>query len=316
MVSESEIQGELLIFRLPNARRKAIRSAVMEATTLLEPLGAKELSNGPFGVQGGLFYIELPRDVLKTAIDLIPRLGYTALVEKVKFADQREQSRISNLSRWKGRYYSLVPIYEADQAMLRDQAPDRREFLLPSAEGELRKVVGYRGDSGKLRRRGLPVIDSRLLVNLAFSGKGKRFLDPFAGAGGVVIEAVKSGYETYSIDVDPFVMYGLHSLALHSVADAHQLPFPNGYFESIGSEPPYDEEATEVLCQAIAEMDRVLKAGGSVALMVADHQVEPVLGSAAALSWRLRLHEHIDRKGLPVTALSWRKPKPKNLPHP
>ena len=304
---ESDSQGEFLVFRLPNARRKAMRSAAAEATSLLAHLGAREAANGPLGNQVGLFYIELPRPLLEAAIRLIPRLGYTAAVDIVEFSDQRERGRRVELPRWKGRQYRLTPLYKSDHVLLREDAPDRREFILPAQEGGLRRVVGYRGDSRNLHRRGLPVVDARLLVNLVFAENRGRFLDPFAGVGGIIIEAARSGYETFSVDVDSFVMYGLHNLASHVVADAQRLPFQNASFDSIASEPPYDEASTQTICQAVSEMDRILKPGGSVALMVADHQTESVLLSAAAVSWQLRLREHIDRKGLPVTILSWRK---------
>jgi 16S rRNA G966 N2-methylase RsmD len=308
MGSESDRQGEFLVFRLPNARRKAMRSAAAEATSLLAHLGAREAANGPFGNQVGLFYVEMPRTSLEAAVELIPRLGYTDAVELVEFANQRGRGKRAESPRWRGRPYTLVPVYQSDRESLRDDAPDRREFILPAEDGGLRRVIGYRGDSRDLHRRGLAVVDARLLVNLVFAENRGRFLDPFAGTGGIIIEAVKSGYETYSADVDPFVMYGLHNLASHAVADARRLPFRDACFNSIASEPPYDEASTQTICQAVGEMDRVLKPGCSAALMVADHQAESVLLSAATASWQLRLREHIDRKGLPVTVLSWQKP--------
>jgi 16S rRNA G966 N2-methylase RsmD len=305
---EAKHTGALLIFKVVNARRKATRCALAEALSLLTHLGARELRNGPLGVQGGLFYLELPHESMNAAAELFPRLGYTASVEQVEFTDRRERGRGGDLPRWKGMPYALTTVYEVDQNLLREQAPDRREFLLPDGEGGVRSVKGYRGDGGKQRRRGLPVIDARLLVNLVFSEHGGRFLDPFAGAGGIVIEAVRSGYETFSVDVDPFVMHGLANLASHTVADARKLPFPGEHFDSIASEPPFDEEATAVLCQALPEMNRVLKPGGSVSLMTSDRQTEAALRAAEALSWQSRLCEYVDRKGSPVTVLSWRKP--------
>ncbi len=54
-------------------------------------------------------------------------------------------------------------------------------------------------------------------------------------------------------------------------------------------------------------MDRILRVGGFIALMVADHQAVAVNRTATTLSWEPLLYEQIDRKGLPVTVLSWRK---------
>src|SRR5690242_2803366 len=104
---EKQVQTDVLIFRLMNSRRKAQKSAVFEAMSLLNQLGAIEIANGPLGVQGGLFYVGLPRDLLEAGIRLFPRLGYTASVEKVEFIHHDSDK---NLPRWKGRRYKLSPI--------------------------------------------------------------------------------------------------------------------------------------------------------------------------------------------------------------
>lgn len=299
----------ILVFRQPNARRKATQVAAREALKLMASLGARQVTAGPFGDPRGLFYLEMPSAEVGAAVERMPLLGYTASVERVNIVDHAQGKKRGELARWRGKPYTLEVLYEVDAQELRQRAPDRREFLLPAPRGGVRKVVGYRGDGGELGKRGLPVLDARLLVNLAVAESPRRFLDPFAGAGGVIVEALQHGYAASSTDIDPTVMHGLRFLgARHAVADARALPFPEAAFDSIASEPPYDASATQVVCDALPEIDRVLSPAASVALLVAEIQSEAIAKDALRLGWIEELNEHIDRKGLPVTILNWRKP--------
>ncbi|WP_333408987.1 hypothetical protein [Microcoleus sp. T2B6] len=299
---------ELLVIRQPNSRRKATYVASQEAIHLLQHLGADIISGGPFGDPMGLFYLKLPSENLEPACRLLPHLGYSEIVEQVVIVSDDLIRNKNELSRWKGKYYRLEKLYQADTKAIRDMSPDRREFLLPTEDGGVRHVVGYRGDGGLLSRRGLPVIDSRMLVNLVYNPKLERFLDPFAGAGGLVVEAVAHNFETYSTDIDPKVRFGLQFLgAKHTVADARQLPFPSCYFHSIASEPPYEEVATDTICESLLELDRVLHLDGRVALLIAESQYIKISECAKNIGWQIELDHPINRKGLPVNVLSWRK---------
>ena len=150
--------------------------------------------------------------------------------------------------------------------------------------------------------------DARLLANLAFVRINGRVLDPFAGAGGILIEAARLSSLVYTTDVDPFVMHGLHHLGgLHSVADARTLPFPDAVFQSIASELPFDPDCIELAGQAVANMFRVLMPGGKIAIMVGQHQAEAARISAASAGLIPILDSLIDRKGLSVNVLVWEK---------
>src|SRR5262249_15028992 len=124
---------------------------------------------------------------------------------------------------------SLHVVWEDSAEEHRDSAPDRRRFFLRDVTGAIREARGYRGGSGRGERRALPVADARLLVNLARAGVDRVLLDPFAGAGGIVHEATRTGAVVFSADVDRALAPGLVAFgSRHLVASATALPFRAG----------------------------------------------------------------------------------------
>ena len=231
---------------------------------------------------------------------------------ELEVGDLRSAGRVhksqEELVRWQSKLYRLVRVYEEDAELMREGAPDRRTFLLRTNEGEIRSIQGYRGDGQPLSRRGLPVYDARMLVNLVAVGEGTLLLDPFAGTGGIVIEALASGCSVTSADFDPALQEGLSHLgAKHSVADASCLPFADGMFDAIATEPPYHEQAKSTVIGALHEMERVLKEGGRLAILCAATQVDDLRQEAICLGLKSYLDAPINRKGLDVAVLAWQK---------
>lgn len=295
----------VLICHLRPARRKARHAAVAEALGLLRDLDPVALAGGPLAERGGLFWLALPPGALPSALARLPRLGYTRAVDLLEPA---LGGRAAHLVRWRGQSFALLRVFEEDAGLLRARAPDRRVFLLETGSGEVRPVAGYRGDGGALSRRGLPVCDARLLVNLVGPPTGGALLDPFAGVGGIVIEALAAGWPVASADWDRVLRHGLAGLgARHVVADARRLPFDAGCFDAIATEPPYDAGAEELVVGALREMARVLRGGGRLAVLCAARQGERLRREGAALGLTPFLDEPIDRKGLAVAALAWHK---------
>jgi SAM-dependent methyltransferase len=304
----------LLIFYLWPARRKARAVALAEALSLLGDLHARASEKGPLSEQGGLFWVLLPAEHLEAARVRLPRSGYTAAVDWLEpMAEQGGRSKNTrsmpkDALQWRHCWYRRHRLFEEDAEVLREGAPDRRTFFLETPAGEVRPVTGYRGDGGVLSRRGLSVLDARLLVNLVAAEPGGLFLDPFAGAGGLVIEALASHYEVVSADWDPVLQHGLARLgARHVVADARHLPFPDETFDAIATEPPYHEEAAPLLVEALHELYRVLKRGRRLAMLCATSQADALREQAALSGLRVVLAAPIDRKGRDVVVLVWVK---------
>jgi SAM-dependent methyltransferase len=300
----------LLILQLSPGRRRALAAARAETLAVLQPLQAVLPERGPLGEVGGLLWVEVPASLTEIEPRL-PLLAYSNAAYALECLSSPPSSRdpgrarghdLPKAVRWRGDWYAVRPIWQRDEAEEREAAPDRRSFLLPTREGEVRTVRGYRGD-----RRGLPPADARLTVNLSLTPGCRRLLDPFAGAGGIVHAARAHGLDVFTTDIDPFVRYGLAgSGAAHTVADAQRLPFRNQSFDAIAGEPPYAQELTEVVAASLAEIARVLRPGGRSCLFCGEAQAESVAAASPA-SLSLLHRFPIDRKGTACEALLWER---------
>jgi tRNA G10 N-methylase Trm11 len=147
-----------------------------------------------------------------------------------------------------------------------------------------------------------------MLLNLVHNPALGLLLDPFAGAGGVVIEALASGWEVIACDVDPGLRHGLRQLGAQAiVADARSLPIASESVDAIATEPTYDLESAGWLDRALSEASRVLRSGGRMSVLCASWQADPLRSEARRLALHPLVDSAIDRKGTPVVALLWRK---------
>ncbi|MCA1596566.1 MAG: methyltransferase domain-containing protein [Chloroflexi bacterium] len=304
--------NRLLIFYVRAARRKAITVARAEALALLGSLDATAAPGGPLSERGGIFWISCPSGSVGAASTLLPFLGYTEAVDLLQPAGAtlpdgvRSAPGVARKVQWRRETFELARLYSEDPEQARQEAPDRRVFLYEDSSGRVRPVQGYRGDGAATSRRGLPVCDARLLVNLVQPAPGSRFLDPFAGIGGLVREAAARRLSVFSIDIDPSLRHGLASMgSFHIVADARQLPFQDGYFEGAATEPPYSSETGSLVPEALAEMARVVCRGGRVAMLCAEWQTEAARETAVRLGLSAALDSPVNRKGLNVHLLVW-----------
>jgi hypothetical protein len=279
----------VLVFHLRPSRHRARAAAVAEALALLHDLEPAAPAGGPLSERGGVFWVELPEGNLAAATTRLPRLGYTTAVDRLVPAAGPAEVR------WRRRSWRLVRLWEEDAAGHRELAPDRREFLFPAGGGPVRPVRGYRGGGGPLTRRGLPVCDARLLVNLVAPAGPGRLLDPFAGVGGIALEAAAAGWTTITADLDPGLRHGLARIGA-------------AHLDAVATEPPYDQAVGPLAGQALTELHRLLRPGGAAAVLCAAWQAAGLRATAAGLGWRVSLDCPVDRKGTEVVALAWRRP--------
>jgi hypothetical protein len=296
----------MLVFSQRAARRRARAAAVAEALGLLHDLEPSAPAGGPLSERGGVFWVELPERHLAAAVTRLPHLGYSTAVDLLVGAGPAGGPAAV---RWRGHRWRLERLHTEDPAGHRERAPDRRGFLVEAGDGRVREVRGYRGDGAPLGRRGLPVCDARLLVNLVAGAGPGRLLDPFAGVGGVALEARAAGWAVVTADLDPALRHGLGRLGgAHLVADAGRLPLRGGSVDAVATEPPYDRQVGPLAGRALAEAHRLLRPGGATAWLCAAWQAPGLRATAAGLGLRAALDTPVDRKGLPVVALAWRKP--------
>jgi hypothetical protein len=295
----------MLVVHQRAARRRARAAAVAEALALLHDLEPSAPAGGPLADRPGVFWVQLPGRHLAAATARLPRLGYSTAVDLVAGAGPAR----TGVVRWRGRAWRLVRLHLEDPAGHRAQAPDRREFLFEGGDGRVRPVRGYRGGADPLGRRGLPVADARLLVNLAAPAGPGWLLDPFAGVGGVALAAQAAGWAVLTGDRDPALRHGLGRVgAAHLVADARRLPLAAGTLAAVATEPPYDRGTGPLAGQVLAEACRLLRPGGVTAWLCAAWQAPGLRATAAELGLRVALDTPVDRKGLAVVALAWRTP--------
>jgi hypothetical protein len=285
-------------------------AARAEVLSLLDAFGPSLPQGGPLGEIGGLIWLDLARPTAEVERRL-PLLGYAcAAYELVRLscpppadrASRHTPGRLPASVRWRGSYYGVRLIWRRDEAEERDAAPDRRSFLLPGAEKQVREVRGYRGD-----RRGLPPADARLTVNLSLTPGCRTLLDPFAGAGGIVAAAMRHGLQVLSIDIDPFVRYGLQGMgAAHFMGDARRLPFAAGSIDAIATEPPFLPDMEPTVIEGLHEFARVVRPRGRICMFASRGQLSS-LAAATAPTLTLLHRFPIDRKGTPCEALVWER---------
>jgi tRNA (guanine10-N2)-dimethyltransferase len=112
---------------------------------------------------------------------------------------------------------------------------------------------------------------ARSIVNLSLVAEGERFLDPFCGTGGVLIEAGMVGASATGGDMDVFMVRGTRRNVPGAglfLADAGNLPVKDSSIDAVATDLPYGQSSSimaegleSLYTQSIEEIRRVLKPG-------------------------------------------------------
>jgi tRNA (guanine10-N2)-dimethyltransferase len=151
---------------------------------------------------------------------------------------------------------------------------------------------------------------ARALVNLSKVREGERVLDPFAGTGGILVEACLIGVKGVGLEVQPRLGRGalcnLKGLDCSIISgDAKRLPFNDVSLDAAVLDTPYgrsariEAESKELLlAESLAELHRVLKPGGRM-VIVADRPIDSGVRDAGfeILQWHTdRVHRSLTRQ--------------------
>ena len=256
------------------SRSKAVSVAAEEMRTLFADCGVEIPSGGPLSDRSGVYWVDLPDRYLGTLDERAPWIGYTRTIQLLEPTEPGGLPRTTDdVVRWKSSWYILTPIWTSDDEEIRMTSADRRTFYLRDARGGISRVNGYRGDGTEGGPKALPVIDSRLLVNLAYRPEMRSLLDPFAGAGGIVVEALRRGLDVSSMDIAPHIAPGLERFgADHTTGDAAGMPYADRSFDGLATELPYSVEDPDALRRWVSEMARVLRPHARCAIMCSSEQ--------------------------------------------
>lgn len=183
-------------------------------------------------------------------------------------------------------------IYLQDDEERLRLSPDRRPFKV-EVNG---RVIPARGHK---HHRGLSPLDARFLLNLAGLSGDELILDPFAGFGGIVLEARRRGLRIIASEIDPALRLGLKEVSggMCTIADARRLPFKSGSFDAVVTEPPYRREQRRVVIEAMGELCRVSKEGGTIVILASEAMTEDLIERLEELGRRLRESYPVRRHG-------------------
>jgi tRNA (guanine10-N2)-dimethyltransferase len=131
---------------------------------------------------------------------------------------------------------------------------------------------------------------ARVLVNLAEIGSGGRFWDPFAGTGGIAVEAALVGADTLASDLDEEMVEATQATLEHFDAtgavvqgDFQDVSDAIGGVDAIATDPPYgraskthDEDVEDLYERFLAVAAGALGPGGHAVVVLPDPDMAEV----------------------------------------
>ena len=320
-VSKSEIDKyvdkyDLLVCRIRTSRKKAKRLAVFELSTVLSQVGGIFVFNGPLGDVSGLVSFFVPKTLDGELVSILKTVGYCDKYYKLDFTLEKpgatNEIKSVNEYFWKGRRFNVIPFYIECKKQYQKQSVNNRMFAIYQEDGTVKHVKGYRGDGSEAGRRGLPLEDAKLMVNLVKPMSIRTLMDPFAGGGGILHAAKLINPSLYliSADIDKLLEPGLSMYADKDYScNARKVDLGDKKVDPVVTEIPFSENYTPVAIEAFYNLLPNLSDNGKLLVMCHAGQTNHIKKNMEKSNLFLIVDKKVNRKGTPVNILLWSKCK-------
>lgn len=305
---------DILVCLLRPSRNKAIQLAILEMSIVLSVFDGIFIFNGPLGDVRGLISFFVKRGSEDKLQTLIKSVGYCNKFYKLDFSlkNNNKTDDILSINKyfWKGHEFNVIRFYLETEDEYKDQSIMNRLFAVYQSDNTIKYIKGYRGDGSEAGRRGLPLEDARLMVNLVDPYSIKSILDPFAGSGGIIYSArhIRSSLYLISADIDKIIEPGLKIYSdAHYTRDARKLDIKEGIVDAIVTEIPFSPNYTKIVIQALYNLTQYLSENGKVLFMCHIDQFSKIKNALRSMGFYLLIHKEVNRKGTSVFISLWSK---------
>ena len=275
------------------------------------PIGDETPNPGRMRLQ-----FSLPEERQEELARRVTRLGYSlALIRfdrRIGAGTGRRDSAEVRSKRWKlgtqrvgEDLLDFAELWSADEEERLGRSPHARPFRF-IYDGEITEGLGSRGE------RRLSPCDAKFLFNISGAKPGDLLLDPYVGLGGIVGVALNHGVRVACGDIDDALRIGLGDLADGRVCiwNATHLPLPDSCVDVVVTEPPYSIRRRSAVCDSIAQMQRCVRPGGRIVMLVDPPLYEMVLPAARLSGLEPELDFPVRRRGFVARAIRWRSTCP------
>lgn len=305
---------DLLVCRIRKSRNKAKRLAVFELSTVLGQVGGIFVFNGPLGDVRGLVSFFVPKGMNDELTDILKTVGYCDQFYKLDFTLEMpgatNEIKSVNEYFWKGRRFNVIPFYTECKKQYQKQSVNNRMFAIYQEDGTVKHVKGYRGDGSEAGRRGLPLEDAKMMVNLVKPYTIQTLMDPFAGGGGILHAAklINPSLYVISADIDRLLEPGLSMYAdKHFACDARKVDLGGKKVDAVVTEIPFSKNYTHVAIEAFYNLLPNISDTGKMLVMCHVGQTEQIKKKMEKSNLCLIVDKEVNRKGTSVNILLWSK---------
>ena len=237
-----------------------------------------------------------PERVAKIA----PNLGYTLAILQIreepylgeKLSPKKTGSWYLGWIRLGDVKIHFSEVYVQDEEARLKASPHNRAFLIEK-DGTLIEAKGHKF------HRGLSPLDAKFMLNIAQLAPDMLIFDPFAGFGGIVLEAKERRLNIVASDIDVILSPGLKNASggKSVICDASHLPFSTALFDAVVTEPSFHQRHRQSTLNSLPEIRRVLKPHGSMVLLISEGMCDAMMVILTELGGRLTAEYKLRREG-------------------